>query len=132
MADYAQQHDPAREGAWIAEVDGERVGCVFCVGDNESKDDDRTARLRILLVHPRVRGQHLGRRLVDTCISFARDAGYTRLRLWTNDPLVAARHLYLEAGFVLVEEEPHHSFGVDLIGQTYELTMARDGTPLLS
>jgi GNAT superfamily N-acetyltransferase len=118
VADYAQHHDPGREAAWIAEVDGQRAGCVFCVAADET-----TAQLRILLVDPRWRGHHLGGRLVDECVAFARRAGYARLRLWTNDPLVAARGLYLSRGFALVEEEPHHSFGVDLMGQTYQLNL---------
>jgi GNAT superfamily N-acetyltransferase len=128
VADYAADHDPAREAAWIAEVQGRRVGCVFCVRGDESgtaipgaPGAGPTARLRILLVHPAARGLGLGRRLVDTCLQFARDAGYSRMRLWTNHPLIAARTIYVENGFVLVEERPHHSFGVDLIGQTYEL-----------
>jgi len=120
VADYARQPDPRREAAWIAEVDGRRTGCVFCVSD---PDHEGTALLRILLVHPDGRGRNLGRRLVDTCLMFAREAGYRRVRLWTNHPLVAARHLYLERGFRLVAEEPHHSFGVDLVGQTYELDL---------
>jgi GNAT superfamily N-acetyltransferase len=119
VADYANGNDPRREAAWIAELDGRRVGCVFCVAD----DDPATARLRILLVHPDGRGTGLGRRLVDRCVAFARDAGYERMRLWTNHPLTAARRIYLDAGFELVAEEPHHSFGVDLIGQTYELAL---------
>lgn len=120
VARYAGAHDPGREAAWIAELDGKRVGCVFCVSD---PDDDRTALLRILLVHPNGRGHNLGRRLIDTCLAFARRAGYGRVRLWTNHPLAAARHLYLENGFRLVAEQPHHSFGVDLTGQTYELDL---------
>lgn len=118
VADYANHHDPSREAAWIAEVDGQRTGCVFCVAADES-----TAQLRILLVHPSGRGLHLGSRLTATCIDFAKSAGYRRMRLWTNHPLVAARHIYLAAGFKLVEEEPHHSFGADLIGQIYELSL---------
>lgn len=118
VADYAAGHDPAREAAWIAEVNGERAGCVFCV-----RADDRTAQLRILLVDRRARGAGLGQSLVDRCVSFARDAGYERMTLWTNHPLVAASRIYLAAGFALVAEEPHHSFGVDLIGQTYELDL---------
>ena len=115
VADFAASDDPAREAAWIAELDGRRVGCVFCVAA-----DADTAQLRILLVQPEARGRDLGRRLVDTCVEFARAAGYTRMRLWTNHPLVAARRIYLDRGFTLVEEEPHHSYGVDLIGQVYE------------
>ncbi|MFD2767297.1 GNAT family N-acetyltransferase [Micromonospora eburnea] len=115
VADYAAGHDPAREAAWIAELNGERVGCVFCVAA-----DDRTAQLRILLVDPAARGRRLGGRLVDECLAFARRAGYTRMRLWTNHPLVAARRIYLSRGFHLIQEEPHHSFGTDLTGQVYE------------
>lgn len=119
VADFAADHDPRREAGWIAEVDGERAGCVLCVAG----DEPGTAQLRILLVDPRARGRNLGRRLVDTCVDFARDAGYRRIRLWTNDPLVAARRIYVAAGFTLVEEEPHRSFGVDLVGQVYELAL---------
>jgi GNAT superfamily N-acetyltransferase len=118
VAEYAAGHDPEREAAWVAELNGERVGCVFCVAN-----DDTTAQLRILLVHPDGRGLGLGARLVDECIRFARDAAYERMVLWTNDPLVAARHVYLAAGFVLTDESPHHSFGHDLVGQTYELDL---------
>jgi GNAT superfamily N-acetyltransferase len=118
VADYAENRDPAREGAWIADVDGRRAGCVFCV----RKDDD-TAQLRILLVEPSARGHGVGRALVRTCVDFAREVGYKRMMLWTNDPLAAARSIYLSEGFVLVEEEPHHSFGVDLIGQVYERSL---------
>jgi GNAT superfamily N-acetyltransferase len=121
VADYAADHDPRREAAWIAELDGRRVGCIFCVADPAC---ERTALLRILLVHPDARGCDLGRRLIDTCLEFAREAGYERMRLWTNHPLAAARHLYLERGFRLIAEEPHHSFGVELAGQTYELLLA--------
>jgi GNAT superfamily N-acetyltransferase len=117
VADYAAKHDPAREAGWIAEVDGRRVGCVFCVRG----DDDSTAKLRILLVDQAARGHRLGGRLVDECVAFARAAGYRRMTLWTNDVLAAARRIYLDRGFVLVSEEPHHSFGVDLVGQVYEL-----------
>jgi len=119
VADYAAGHEPEREAAWIAELGGRRVGCVFLV----AREAD-TAQLRILLVDPAGRGHDLGRRLVGECLAFARRAGYRRMMLWTNDPLAAARHIYLEAGFGLVSEEPHHSFGVDLIGQVYELDLA--------
>ncbi|KAB1911116.1 GNAT family N-acetyltransferase [Micromonospora sp. AMSO31t] len=119
VADYAAGHDPAREAAWIAEVDGERAGCVFCVAA-----DERTAQLRILLVDPAARGRRLGERLVDECLAFARRAGYARIRLWTNHPLVAARRIYLSRGFRLVEEETHHSFGTELTGQVYERELA--------
>jgi GNAT superfamily N-acetyltransferase len=120
VAGYAARHDPCREAAWIAELGRERVGCIFCVADPAEQD---TALLRILLVHPAGRGRDLGRRLVDTCLRFAREAGYQRMRLWTNHPLAGARHLYLERGFELVAEERHRSFGADLVGQTYELDL---------
>jgi GNAT superfamily N-acetyltransferase len=119
VADYAGDHDTAREAAWIAEVDGRRAGCVFCIAG----DEDDIAALRILLVHPRARGHGVGGRLVDTCVDFARAAGYAGVRLWTNDPLVAARHIYLRRGFTLQTEEAHHSFGADLVGQTYQLKL---------
>ena len=122
VADYAVDHDSAREAAWIAEVNGERVGCVFCVAA-----DEQTAQLRILLVDPAARGRSLGGRLVDECLAFARRAGYLRIRLWTNHPLVAARRIYLSRGFRLVQEEPHHSFGTDLTGQVYERELASAG-----
>ena len=118
VADYAASHDPAREGAWIAERDGRRVGCVFCV-----RKDDETAQLRILLVTPDGRGLGLGRQLVDRTVAFARTAGYRRVVLWTNDPLAAARRIYLERGFRLVDEERHHSFGAELVGQNYVLAL---------
>ena len=124
VADYAAGPDPAREAAWIAELDGRRVGCVFCVAA-----DDRTAQLRILLVHPDARGHRLGRRLTRECVEFARAAGYHRMRLWTNDVLVAARTIYLAEGFRLVEEEPHTSFGADLVGQVYELDLRAGSAP---
>ena len=120
VADYAAGHDPARERAWIATVDERRLGCVFVVG----RDDD-TAQLRILLVHPDGRGRGLGTRLVEQCILFARRAGYRRMMLWTNEPLAAARSIYLAAGFRLTDQEQHHSFGVDLLGQNYELDLSR-------
>jgi GNAT superfamily N-acetyltransferase len=119
VADFGAKHDPGCERAWVAELDGRRVGCVFCVRG----DEPGTAKLRILLVHPDARGQRLGTRLVDTCVEFARSAGYERVRLWTNDVLVAARRIYLAAGFRLVAEKPHHSFGADLVGQDYELDL---------
>ena len=118
VADYAATQDPTREQAWIAEVNGRRVGCVSCV-----RKDNATAQLRILLVTDEGRGRGLGRRLVQQCIDFARAAGYEKMVLWTNDPLAAARHLYLEAGFRLTGEEPHHSFGLDLVGQSYQLDL---------
>ncbi|HEX5295239.1 MAG TPA: GNAT family N-acetyltransferase [Streptosporangiaceae bacterium] len=121
VADYAAGREPGREAAWVAEVGGRRAGCVFCVAG-----DEQTAKLRILLVDPAARGHGLGRRLVATCLDFARRAGYARVELWTNDVLAAARRVYLEHGFTLTAAEPHHSFGADLVGQTYELDLGRD------
>jgi DNA-binding MarR family transcriptional regulator/GNAT superfamily N-acetyltransferase len=115
---FAQAHDPDRERAWIAELAGVRVGCVFCV----RKSDD-VAQLRILLVEPGARGHGVGTRLVDACIEFARDAGYRELVLWTNDVLHAARRIYERAGFRLVEDGRHHSFGHDLVEQTWSLEL---------
>lgn len=123
VADFAEGTADGRQAAWIAELRGERVGCVFCV-----PIDDDTAQLRILLVDPIARGTGLGGRLVDECTHFARTAGFARVRLWTNDPLVAARNVYLARRFRLVHEEPHHSFGVDLVGQTYELDLGKAGS----
>src|ERR1700677_2651106 len=95
------------------------VGCVLCV----STDEHRVAQLRTLLVDPRARGRAIGSRLVLTALEFATAAGYTRMQLWTNRSLTAARHIYLEHGFRLTSEEPHHSFGADLIGETYERSL---------
>jgi GNAT superfamily N-acetyltransferase len=121
VADYAASRDPEREAAWIAETGGSRAGCVFVV----AKDAD-TAQLRTLLVEPAARGQQLGRRLVAEAVEFARRAGYRRMMLWTNDVLTAARRIYLTAGFRLVSEEAHHSFGADLTGQVYELDLVHE------
>jgi len=118
MADYLEQHRPGRENAWIAEVDGQRAGCVLCV-----RKDDATAQLRVLLVEAWARGHGLGARLVDECIRFARGCGYRKLVLWTNDVLGSARKIYQAAGFELVSEERHHSFGKDLVGQYWELAL---------
>jgi DNA-binding MarR family transcriptional regulator/N-acetylglutamate synthase-like GNAT family acetyltransferase len=114
VADYAESHDPKREAAWIAEVDGEPVGCVLCV-----RKDDETAQLRLLLVDPRARGRGIGAKLIDECLRFARRAGYRRMVLWTNDVLHDARRLYERADFELVESGPHHAFGHDLVEQTW-------------
>ena len=118
VADYAAQHDRAREAAWIGDVDGAPAGCVLCV-----RHDGETAKLRLLLVEPRARGLGLGERLVGECIAFARGAGYRALTLWTNDNLVHARRIYERAVFELVDEEPHHSFGHDLVSQTWSLAL---------
>jgi DNA-binding MarR family transcriptional regulator/N-acetylglutamate synthase-like GNAT family acetyltransferase len=114
VADFAEHADPAREAAWIAELDGEPVGCVMCVRKTAT-----VAQLRLLLVEPRARGRGLGGRLVDECLRFAERAGYEEIVLWTNDVLVDARRLYERAGFELVEEGPHHAFAHDLVEQTW-------------
>jgi DNA-binding MarR family transcriptional regulator/GNAT superfamily N-acetyltransferase len=118
VAGYVDDHDPKREAAWIAEVNGERVGCIFCM-----KKEDDVAQLRILLVEPGARGMGVGGRLVEECIRFARRAGYKQMMLWTNDVLVDARRIYERMGFRLVEEEKHHSFGHDLVGQNWLLDL---------
>jgi GNAT superfamily N-acetyltransferase len=129
VSDYASERDPQREAAWIAELDGRRAGCVFVVAARTEQDDrssdgaGQVAQLRILLVNSEARGHGLGRRLVRTAVDFARSAGYAKLRLWTNHPLIAARHIYLQQGFALIAEEAHQSFGVELRGQTYELKL---------
>jgi GNAT superfamily N-acetyltransferase len=119
VADYAERHDPAREAAWVAELDGVRVGCILLVAG----DEDGVAKLRILLVAPEARGRGVGTRLVGECLSFARAAGYERVTLWTNDVLTSARRIYQAHGFALAVEEPHRSFGHDLVGQHWTLDL---------
>jgi DNA-binding MarR family transcriptional regulator/GNAT superfamily N-acetyltransferase len=114
VADYVDKHDARRENAWIAEVAGDPVGCVFCV-----RRDDTTAQLRLLLVEPSCRGMGIGTRLVGECLSFARLAGYKSIMLWTNDVLGDARRVYERAGFRLAEQGEHHSFGHDLVEQIW-------------
>jgi DNA-binding MarR family transcriptional regulator/N-acetylglutamate synthase-like GNAT family acetyltransferase len=118
VADFVKNQDPSVERAWIAESAGTNVGCVLLV-----KQTKRVAKLRLLLVEPAGRGRGIGTRLVAECKRFARQVGYRKIVLWTNDVLIGARKIYAAAGFQLVRAEPHHSFGQDLIGETWELAL---------
>jgi DNA-binding MarR family transcriptional regulator/N-acetylglutamate synthase-like GNAT family acetyltransferase len=117
-AQFLTSFDATREHCWIAEIDGEPVGSIFLV-----KASDDVAKLRLLLVEKRARGLGVGRALVEQCIRFAREKNYKTIVLWTQSILIAARDIYRRAGFQLVAEEPHHSFGVDLVGETWELKL---------
>jgi DNA-binding MarR family transcriptional regulator/GNAT superfamily N-acetyltransferase len=118
VADFINHYKPARERCWVAEMDGEIVGSVLVVQASET-----VAKLRLLLVEPKARGLGLGTRLVKECIRFARRSGYQKLMLWTNSVLVEARHIYQKSGFTRIAQEAHHSFGHDLIGETWELVL---------
>lgn len=118
-AAFLRNYDAARERCFIFERDGKRLGSAFVV-----KHDEQIAKLRMVILAPEARGLGLGKRLVAEAIAFARAAGYRRMTLWTNDILHAARQIYVEAGFRLVQEEAHHSFGVDLVGQNWMLDLA--------
>ena len=118
VAKFIQHYNPKQERCWIAVRDGEIVGSVFLV-----KQSKKIAKLRLLLVEPKARGLGIGSRLVEECIRFSRRTGYRKIVLWTNHVLKAAKHIYEKAGFRLIHEEPHHSFGHDLIGETWELLL---------
>ncbi len=120
VAKFIQEFDPKRERCWIAEKDGENVGSVFLV---QHPEREAVGRLRLMLVEPKARGMGIGTRLVQECLRFARRVGYRTVTLWTNDVLHAARHIYQKQGFVLVHSERHHSFGHDLVGETWEIDL---------
>ncbi|MES2197535.1 MAG: helix-turn-helix domain-containing GNAT family N-acetyltransferase [Pseudomonadota bacterium] len=117
-AQFIRSYDPSREHCWIAEIDGEPVGSIFLV-----RASDQVAKLRLLLVEKKARGLGVGRALTGQCIRFAREAGYNSITLWTQSILVAARGIYQRAGFERTKEEKHHSFGVDLVGETWDLKL---------
>ncbi len=118
VAQFIKNYNPKFDRAWVAEREGERVGAVFVV-----KQSDEIAKLRLLHVEPAARGLGIGKRLVQECVRFARQAGYEKMTLWTQSILHAARHIYKETGFKIVSEERHHSFGKDLTAETWELDL---------
>ena len=118
VADFANTYDPKRERCWIAEMNGEKVGCVFL-----AKDSAAVARIRLLLVDPKARGLGLGARLVDECVRFARDAGYKKITLWTHSVLIAARHIYEKAGFRLTRTDKHKSWGRPVVSEYWDLEL---------
>ena len=126
-ADFIERFDATREACWIAERDGQTLGCVCLVQARDEATgaiEPGTAQLRLLLVDPAARGLGLGKALSQACETFARQVGYARIRLWTNANLLAARGIYQRAGYVLTGSEAHHSFGHDLVGETWVLTLA--------
>lgn len=118
VSEFIKNYDHKFERCWMAEMNGEIVGSVFVV-----KKSDEVAKLRLLIVDPKARGLGIGKRLVNECIRFARQVGYKKMTLWTNNVLLAARGIYQSTGFTLVEEDPYHGFGKDLVGETWELTL---------
>jgi DNA-binding MarR family transcriptional regulator/predicted N-acetyltransferase YhbS len=121
VADYVRSHQPRRDRCWVADCDGEILGCIFIM-----RVDDATAQLRLLYVEPRARGKGVGSQLVKECLRFAERAGYERVRLWTNDVLTSARRIYQSVGFKLVTTERHSQFGPSMTGETWELVFERN------
>ncbi|HET6268289.1 MAG TPA: helix-turn-helix domain-containing GNAT family N-acetyltransferase [Acidobacteriota bacterium] len=118
VAKFLRHFDPKRERCWIAEKDGENVGSIFCV-----KESERVARLRLLLVEPKARGIGIGSQLVRQCLKFASQAGYSKIILWTQSDLDAARAIYQKFGFRCVRKDRHQSWGRSLTGETWELRL---------
>ena len=118
LVEFIRDHHPKREGLWIAEQDGERIGSIMIVDAG-----DQTAQLRLLIVEPKARGQHVGKRLIDECISFSKRNRYRTIKLWTQSNLLEARHLYMKAGFKMVSQSPHQSFGQKLTAEIWELSL---------
>ena len=118
VADFVNNHDEKRERCWIAEMDGENVGCIML-----ARDSAEVARIRLLLVDPKARGLGLGYRLVHECVGFARQTGYKKITLWTHSALTAARHVYEKAGFTLTASEPKHSWGKDVVAEYWDLEL---------
>jgi DNA-binding MarR family transcriptional regulator/GNAT superfamily N-acetyltransferase len=119
VADFVNKFDAKYERCWIAELDGENIGCIMLVKD----DQPGVARIRLLLVDPKGRGLGLGAKLVDECVRFARSVGYTKITLWTHSVLSAARHVYEKAGFTLTSSEPRHSWGKDVVAEFWDLDL---------
>ena len=118
LADFIRNHDPTCERGWIAEEDGHRLGSIFCV-----RLDGETAKLRLFLLVPEARGKGLGKRLLETCMGYARDKGYRRMQLWTHESHRAACALYAAAGWRCTSSKPVHSFGVDLVEQAWDIDL---------
>jgi DNA-binding MarR family transcriptional regulator/GNAT superfamily N-acetyltransferase len=118
LVQFIRKHDPKRERIWIAEQDGQRIGSVMIV-----EAGDQVAQFRLLFVEPKARGKGIGKRLINECINFSKRNRYRKIKLWTQSNLLEARHLYAKAGFDLVEESPHKSFGHDLIAEIWELSL---------
>jgi DNA-binding MarR family transcriptional regulator/N-acetylglutamate synthase-like GNAT family acetyltransferase len=119
LVQFIRKHDPKRECLWIAEQEGERIGSIMIVDAG-----DQVAQLRLLLVEPKARGQSVGMRLIDECVNFSRRKRYRKIKLWTQSNLPQARHLYAKAGFEMVSQSAHKSFGQDLIAETWEMPLS--------